>query len=360
MNIINKVGIYKQAGREWYKRDVKDITTITIHHTASIFEGIHEEILNHLYKSHIAHDWVGLSYAYIMMPDGTIYKINDESEVTWHDTHNWDSIGIALHGYFHPEHNQKPTPEQLKSLKWLLDELCTQRPEFPADFDDVVAHRERSATACPGDTFFPKVVEYRTKLGNVNWELDSPLGITSEELWGTSILWDDQEGKRHEVSWYTREWFIEKTAAREFATENEGLTSQLKIANSKIQEKNSWYEDLMKSVGVMQNHVEAIQKSFSEFGHNQSLMSKLISTIQETVQALRMAFESSYEVWEKERGEKNMKITLMTKTVTLQDAEITSLTETLKSERGRVASEVATIPNKTIGKEFFKLLFGRR
>lgn len=168
MEIINKIGYYEQAGREWYNR-VDPITKITVHHTASRYTGSDDQILRSLMADHVKHDWVGLSYHYIILKNGNIYQINDLNKVTWHDTHNWDSIGVCLHGYFHPDINETPTNDQLRSLDWLLDHLCTEHPEFPADHDDVVGHRERSSTACPGNLFFPKVVEYRTNLGDVDW-----------------------------------------------------------------------------------------------------------------------------------------------------------------------------------------------
>lgn len=169
MEIINRIRKYLQTGRSWYTRETATIKKITVHHSASTFNGTDDEILMHHYKGHVANDWPGLSYHFVISPKGVIYQINELTSVTWHDTQNWDSIGICVDGYFHPTQNQKPNDAQLKALKSLLDDLCTNHPEFPADFDDVVGHRERSATACPGDLLFPYVTEYRTKLGKVSW-----------------------------------------------------------------------------------------------------------------------------------------------------------------------------------------------
>lgn len=169
MQIINAIGKYKQSNRQWYTRDVSTITAITVHHTASLYTGSDENILSSLAKGHINKDWPGLSYHYIILKNGNIYQINEHNWVTWHDGSNWDSLGVCLHGYFHPQYNENPTKEQLESLKFLLDKLCTEHPEFPADFDDVRGHREVMATACPGNIFYPKVVEYKEKLGKVNW-----------------------------------------------------------------------------------------------------------------------------------------------------------------------------------------------
>lgn len=175
MNIIDRTHQYMAPGRSWYQRDVATITTLTVHHTADPQTNIsNDDMLQKAANEHIANGWPGLAYCYFICPDGTIFKVNNHEDVTWHDAVNWDSIGIALQGYFHPSYNQNPTQKQLASLKWLLDELCTQHPEFPADQGDVYGHRERSATACPGDIFFPKVKEYRDKLGQVSWGTPTP------------------------------------------------------------------------------------------------------------------------------------------------------------------------------------------
>lgn len=168
MEIINDIGKYEQPNREWYDRTYP-IKKITVHHTASRYTGSDDSILKSLMADHVKNGWVGLAYHYIILKNGNIHQINSLDKVTWHDTVNWDSIGVCLHGYFHPDIDETPTNEQLRSLDWLLDFLCTENPQFPADHDDVVGHRERSSTACPGNLFFPKVVEYRTSLGDVDW-----------------------------------------------------------------------------------------------------------------------------------------------------------------------------------------------
>lgn len=180
MQIINRVGHYKAGS--WYSRSLSDITKITIHHSA-IPQGrysTHEDLLRGIQNVHQGQGWPGLSYHFVITEDGTIYQTNDFKDVTWHDTKNWDSIGVLVNGYFHPNVEDKPTIEQLRSLKNLLDWLCTQNPEFPADHNDVVGHRERSSTACPGNNLFNYVVEYREKLGNVSWAISGSSDVVTE------------------------------------------------------------------------------------------------------------------------------------------------------------------------------------
>lgn len=360
MKIIKVIGSYRQAGRSWFKRDVGDIKKITVHHTASRATGTDENILQSIMATHVNNGWPGLAYHFIILKNGNIYQINDFTEVTWHDTHNYDSIGVCLHGYFHKDYNETPTAEQLASLKWLLDRLCTEHPEFPADHDDVVGHRERSSTACPGDFLFPKVVEYRTKLGKVNWESPTVSPIDEATLRKLEILWDDGEGKRKEVEWYVKEWYIEKQSAVSLGkkfTESEGFRI---IAERKLMEKNDLYEGLFSQVGIITNHVETIQNSFSEFGHNQSLMSSTIVTLKETINTLREALESLYKVWDETRQENDVKLRVLDESVRRQATEIESLTNSLRKQELINIKDIETIPDRTILKEFFKLIFNRR
>jgi len=173
MNIINNIGKYMQPGRSWFRRSASAVTKITVHHTASTFEGTDAQELTHAARAHFSNGWPGLAYHFFITRNGNIYQLNSFSEVTWHDAVNWDSIGIALQGHFHPivgqQVTQMPTQEQLRALKGLLDELTGNRDEIPAGKADVYGHRERSSTACPGDLFFPKIKEYREKNGNVSW-----------------------------------------------------------------------------------------------------------------------------------------------------------------------------------------------
>ncbi len=166
-SIINKIGAYMAPGRSWYQRFEGGINVLTVHHTADTYVGTNEQILQREAGFHInGNGWPGLSYHYFITPDGTIFQINKHTDITWHDSRNTDTLGIALHGDFT---NVKPSQNQLSSLKSLLDWLCTENPQLPASQQNVFGHREISPTACPGNQFFPLVVEYRTKLGNVSW-----------------------------------------------------------------------------------------------------------------------------------------------------------------------------------------------
>ena len=152
------------AGPE--SRPVGNITKIVVHHDAVVRKHDYDTMA-HLRSEAAGHYNAlgpGLQYHYSIDNVGEIFWVRDHNKTLWHAGNlaiNRTSIAIKLDGYFHPPHNQRPTREQYEALKQLLDKLCTQHPEFPADFDDVIGHREASPTACPGDTFFGAIPHYR-------------------------------------------------------------------------------------------------------------------------------------------------------------------------------------------------------
>lgn len=169
MRILNAIGKYLQSGRSWYQRATSGIRWITVHHTAGRETGTDDQILKAIMATHTKQGWPGLAYHFVILKNGNIYQINSLADVTWHDGSNWDSLGICLQGYFHSPYNEKPTDAQLKSLRYLLDVLCNAYPEFPAEEKNVLGHKERLATACPGDNLIGYVQDYRNKQGNVSW-----------------------------------------------------------------------------------------------------------------------------------------------------------------------------------------------
>lgn len=175
MQINNKIHAFLAPGRSWYQRPTGNVRFITVHHTASQATGSDVQVMqneanHHIYKN----GWPGLAYHFFITKNGNIYQTNNISDVTYHDAVNWDSIGVVLAGYFHPTVNENPQDPQQKALRYLLDQLSTQHPEFPAAQGDVLGHRERSSTACPGNNLIGYVVDYRNRLGKVTWGDYSP------------------------------------------------------------------------------------------------------------------------------------------------------------------------------------------
>jgi len=152
-------------------RSGNSITKIVVHHDASIRAHDYDSMAR--YRSEAAAHYQrlgpGLQYHFKIDNTGEIFWIRPFEVATYHSGDynvNRTSVAICVDGYFHPEPNQVPTREQYEALKQLLDWLCTKNPQFPADQNDVYAHREITPTACCGNTLFPFVVDYRNSNGN--------------------------------------------------------------------------------------------------------------------------------------------------------------------------------------------------
>ena len=244
-NIQNVVHKYLVEGRSWYQRKQSDIKKITVHHSAIPIDGrqTNDSVLQRIMNTHVGHGWPGLSYHFAIMPDGTIYQCNNFEDITWHDTINDDSIGVLVHGYFHPDVNDRPTSKQLLSLKELLDWLCTENPAFPADFDDVVGHRDRSATACPGDFLYAYVTEYREKLGQVDWSAQSDCEKALAAMEQNKDEWKAKAREREQNIIDLKKEIREKDEQYEKAKQL--ITLMEEKQNECIQKANQYSKDLV-------------------------------------------------------------------------------------------------------------------
>jgi N-acetyl-anhydromuramyl-L-alanine amidase AmpD len=239
MKITNKIGRYKI--REWYQRATSDIQIITVHHSAieQRLDSTDDAILKRIQQTHQSRGWPGLSYHFVITPNGNIYQTNAYTDKTWHDGINNDSLGILVHGYMHAPYNDNPTTSQLNSLKWLLDFLCTQQPQIPANQADVYGHRERTPTACPGDIIFPYVLEYRNNFGNVSWGHTNSADLNSQlqqqiELTNRFKYLYEQEQKK--VADLTREISLVRVAVK-----NEIEKRDLQI--KRLKQQVAFYKD---------------------------------------------------------------------------------------------------------------------
>ena len=141
---------------------------IIIHHTASPANWTVKDIDNdHKVR------WNGqtlsqmgyyVGYHIVIDQNGYITHCRELNEEGCHTYgHNLDSIGIALIGNFN---NTDPTPQQIKSLGYLLDTLCTYKK---IDWRQIYAHRHFKATDCYGirlkDTWAREVfVNYKSDI----------------------------------------------------------------------------------------------------------------------------------------------------------------------------------------------------
>ncbi len=172
MNIIDWTSkSYLNPPWAGHNRFESSITKIVVHHDAVIRPDVYDDYTR--YSNEAAQHYntlgPGLQYHYKINNLGEIYRIRPHTVWLHHAgdaTANLEGIAICLDGYFHQPYNQQPTPQQKEALQWLLNWLCTQNPQFPADQNDVFPHRSFSATACCGDILVPYVDRYRTT-GNV-------------------------------------------------------------------------------------------------------------------------------------------------------------------------------------------------
>lgn len=132
------------APREWRH--------IVIHHTASAAGSVET-----IHEAHLGRGWDGVGYHFVIgngngMEDGAI-----EPTFRWreqmHGAHagkneyNQHGIGICLVGNFQESH---PSAAQLTSVKRLV---ATLKHEYQVPSENVIAHKDVKATACPGKNF---------------------------------------------------------------------------------------------------------------------------------------------------------------------------------------------------------------
>lgn len=177
----------------WPQRPIAAIKKIVIHHTAAPFDNRSndERLQQHADFEVKTENWPGLSYHYMIMKDGQIYQLNECTDSSYTDGINYESLAICLDGYFHPDVNNQPTPEQLQSLQDLLDKTINDPNGIVVTKDDVVGHREHIAaslggTACPGDLLMPYVIQYRTTGKIIN---NQPNQNTNTDM--TTLTQDD-------------------------------------------------------------------------------------------------------------------------------------------------------------------------
>jgi hypothetical protein len=130
----------------------RDWRHIVIHHTASSGGSVPA-----IHEAHLGRGWDGIGYHFVIgngsgMGDGEI-----EPTFRWreqmHGAHagkteyNQHGIGICLVGNFQETH---PSEAQLASVKRLV---ATLKHEYQVPSENVIAHRDVKATACPGKNF---------------------------------------------------------------------------------------------------------------------------------------------------------------------------------------------------------------
>ena len=141
--------------RRYSSRGLARIDAALVHHSASApgaQGGWPAELARHA-RYHIRHHgWPGLGYHYAVAPDGQCFKCNALSRIGYHCP-GWNTrgVGIVLLGDFTAA---GPAAEALAALAALLGEL-RRLPGLRL----LKAHRECRATACPGASFAPELLD---------------------------------------------------------------------------------------------------------------------------------------------------------------------------------------------------------
>jgi len=318
MKITNAIGKYLQTGRSWYNRDPATIKKITCHHDAIPHDGKSAHQIMELIKTiHSNNGWPGASYHYLIHRDGTVYQMNEHKWVTWHDGHNWDSIGIVLTGWFHAPHNNKPTPQQKESLFQLLDKLKTDLRLTNAD---ILGHRQRLASACPGDLAFPLLAEYKNRptqptaeelLRSQNAILQAEIEKLSKDLTNTrDTLTEaliDQQRISADYQGLAKGCEVARTALQERYTElhakHQAEIKQAKELGVQLEAAEEMAENLQRLIGFYDNVFEKTKLfiSFSDVIELPAKAEKLVERV-ETAEAARQKTLSDFTIGERFRS----------------------------------------------------------
>lgn len=110
--------------RNYALRDLKEITSIAIHHSATL-QGTSSAFARY----HVEHNgWPGIGYTYVINKNGQIDFCNDWNKKTAHvGNSNRSSLGICLVGDFTQE---QPTKDQISAAASLCKMLMVSIPSI--------------------------------------------------------------------------------------------------------------------------------------------------------------------------------------------------------------------------------------
>jgi len=153
-----------QGDKLWGKRPISFITKIIVHqelgegNTVAV-HNYHISDNSHLKKGGAPK----IAYHYTIEKDGTVYNVNDLTDVVWHcGKQNIISIGIMLCGDFTgPSHigKSEPTKAQTRSLKQLLEYLIT---ELRLNKKAIYGHNDFGKDNCPGIVITNVIKEFKS------------------------------------------------------------------------------------------------------------------------------------------------------------------------------------------------------
>lgn len=169
MNIIDlRSYLPTHAKRRFPKRNIGQVDTIVIHHTASASNQTVKSIAQYHSgpTSHVCKGGCpGICYHYVINRLGKIYLCNDLESLVYHAAPmNTKSIGICLIGNFD---KIEPNQVQLDALDYLIPYL---RNNLLKKELQVIGHRDacNGCKSCPGQNMYAVVEKYQTSAGKLS------------------------------------------------------------------------------------------------------------------------------------------------------------------------------------------------
>lgn len=174
---LQRVLTKDESGRDlwWPLQYSKNTSKIVIHHTASSSNlNNPAAAVRAIYQYHtITRGWGDIGYNYIIAPDGTIFegRYGGKGVVGAHAAgYNIGSVGIALLGNYQDADIPAPMMESLTGLVYRLAEENNIDVDGKKRFrgkmlNNLLAHRDVSATACPGEVSYALIDDLRAVVG---------------------------------------------------------------------------------------------------------------------------------------------------------------------------------------------------
>lgn len=152
IRIIDKTDSLMRSSSQSYKlRTLDQINKIIVHHSGSIGQTAEDYARYHV----LSKGWPGIAYTFIIERLGDIIQGNLLEWITYNTTgQNTSSISICLSGNFTKE---EPSPEQLKSLKKLINYLRKILPQRL----EVSGHKDYGVTSCPGTNLYKHLAQFQ-------------------------------------------------------------------------------------------------------------------------------------------------------------------------------------------------------
>ncbi len=139
---------------------------ITIHHTAGHYPENYEDSFEEIQFIQDYHQnakgWIDIGYHFLIDSMGNIFEGRPILVVGAHVANkNTNNIGISLMGNYHPPVSNSLTEKTLNSLVTLVKYIKDKYTIFQNEF---YAHRDLSATDCPGDIIYARIPEIKNAI----------------------------------------------------------------------------------------------------------------------------------------------------------------------------------------------------